>query len=352
MPPRMTIRLRPLFLVPVALALGLLGASVRAAVVSTLYSFTFAEAGSSSRMAPISFDADSLEILHGSFLPNSMGNPTEMAVDETGRLFGYNGLTRQLAEFDPVTLAVLNSTLITLGSLHGLAAHGGTLYSFNSALAPLSFDANSLNLVRGRLVRDTLTSSTCLAVDETGRIFGYNALNHRVMELDPRTLEILHSAAVIGGLHGLAAHRGRLYSYTASDSALAPIVLDANSLTLIQGTFRTSALAAPLPDMAVDAATGRLFAFNALTHQLMELDPSTLAILDSTPIAGYLHGLAVSSVPEPALVPLFPLASAFLLRRRRGRTAGLAQRKASPSRGSPAWRRGRHAQPGQPGLQA
>jgi hypothetical protein len=307
-----------------SLALGVLGATSPAAVASTIYSFTYGGEGSGTTMAPVAFDADSLEVLRGGFLGASLGEPSDMAVDETGRLFGFNGLTRQLAEFDPVTLAVLDSTPITTGALHGLAAHQGTLYSFtygDGVLTPVSFNANSLDLENGSLLGGTLGAPVCMAVDESGRLFGYNPLTHRLMELDPDTLVTLHSAAIIGNLHGLAAHGGSIYSYTYGDTGIAPIALDADSLTLRQGSFLVGSLGDPA-DIAVDAKTGRLFGSNPLRDQLTELDPVTLTVLNSTPIQGGLHGLAVFSVPEPSLLGTLSLAATLALRRRRMVTSG------------------------------
>jgi hypothetical protein len=284
-------------------------------------------------MEPVSFDADSLNVLHGGFLNGSLASATDMTVDETGRLFGFNGLTHQLAEFDPGTLAVIHSTVLT-GYLHGLTAHGGKLYaftySFQGVVSPISLDAYSFAPIQGSFVNGPsgVNSGLNMAIDETGRLFAYNPINHQLSEMDPDTLAVLHATALAGNLNGLAAHAGNIYAYSHGNPGLSPIALDANTFAVRTGTLLPEGLA-PYPEVAVDHNTGRLFGFNPLKHELVELDPITLATLHSTPVIGALHGLAAFSIPEPATASLLSLVAAWALSQLGSRSSSMRRRQRS-----------------------
>ena len=87
--------------------------------------FTYTSEGSL-----LTFDSDTLEQLSG-IAPTSHGASMDLTFDNTGRLFGefQDDIGGHIVEYDPVSLSILNESIISSG-ITGLAARNGILYTF------------------------------------------------------------------------------------------------------------------------------------------------------------------------------------------------------------------------------
>ncbi|MDB6133203.1 MAG: hypothetical protein JWM59_1446 [Verrucomicrobiales bacterium] len=256
----------------------------------------------------VGIDADSLSAVTGTITQGYIP-AQDMAVDGNGRLYGFSIST--LSEYDPVSLTALRS--VSLGNnLNGLAAHNGVLYMYSQGPAAahlLAFDAGDFSLIAGT-PGNSRRFGQDLAFNESGRLFGVSG--HTLFEYDPVSLAVLRSAGAGGGIQGLAARNGILYSYSGDTASPGLITFDADSFSLLSGTLSSSIIAGQ--DLTF-SGSGRLF--GSSRGVVREYDPATLEILHSAPFNGALHGLAI--VPEPGTALLAALGAVRLLGRSRGK---------------------------------
>ena len=256
----------------------------------------------------VAFDANDFSLLSGQVRENlSFGQ--DFTIDETGRLFGIS--SGNLVEYDTVSLQPLRSQSLG-GGLHGLAASDGFiyLYSGGSSLVNLvKIDAHSFQIVSGTL-HGSISPGQDLAFDETGRLFGI-AGGH-FYEYNPDTLTIIRSTRIEGGVNGLAAGNGVLYTYSGTGQTANLLAFDANTFELLSGNLE-GGVTAPM-----DLAFGELDRlYGILSGTLFEYDPVTLEILNSAAVGGGVNGLAV--IPEPSATALFIMAGlGWLLAKRQG----------------------------------
>lgn len=289
-------------------------AIIQPGAAPTIYSLSYGAPGS----GLIGLNANTFTVTHGRFLSTHSTINFSVAVDATGRIFGFEGQNRTLMEFDPVTSEVIHSTTLP-GVLHGLASHNGTIYglSYEGMSAGLiGIDSNTFAITRGRFLDTNSTINLEVAVDQaSGRIFGFHGWSRQLMEYDPTTFQVIRSTTLSGVLHGLAVHNGTIYSlsYGAPGSGL--IGINADTFAITQGRFLSTTSTALLT-VAVDAS-GRIFGFDGWSRQLAEYDPATFEVIRSATMPGVLHGLAVASIPEPSVFLLLAGGMATLGARRR-----------------------------------
>ncbi len=256
---------------------------------------------------PRSYDSDTFELLLEEIGRGDGGlNRTELARDETGRLFGR--VDGRLLEYDPGSLSILNERSFP-ALMSGLAVHDGHIFAYTDVGELLRFSAATLELQSGDL--STGTTGQDLAFDENGRLFG--RVGSTLLEYDPATSAVLNQTTVQGASNGLAARAGRLYTYTSGNDLL---VFDVDTFDLLAGTPTSGAILVSL-DLAFDE-TGRLFGL--IGGDLLEHDPLTREILNRQRVAyttfGRVKGLAVTSIPEPTALIVLSIGGLAVLCRR------------------------------------
>lgn len=228
---------------------------------------------------------------------------------DNGRLFGIGNSV--LVEFDPFTGAVINSQSYA-GSINGLAAVGGRLYSMTSSDTLVIYDQSTL-LPIGSAAQSSSMTHYDLAFSDSGRLFGLGT--NSLIEFDPVTGVALNSTVYSGSITGLAARGNVVYALTGSSPTL--VRYDANSLLPLGAAAAGTTVFTY--DLAFDE-TGRLFGI--VDNQLLEFDPATGSILNAAAFTGSVDGLAATAIPEPTVLFYFA-AGGFVLTasRRKGHRA-------------------------------
>ena len=241
----------------------------------------------------VRFDRDSL-LVEAGFPLNGTGSKNDLAMDETGRVFGI--CNQCLFEYDPQTLQVLRQRTNS-GSLAGVAARAGKIYTLtgidDTNLALVVYGANNFAQIGGPQIQDRLGGGNDLAFDENGRLFGIS--NDWLLEFDPESLERINLRRK-PGLHlaGIAVHGGLIYSITGNSSP-ALVTFDANSLQHLSGVVQDESTGRH--DLAFDGG-GRLFGICA--GCLFEFDPLTLEIVNEQAFSGTSEGIAAERTRPPA----------------------------------------------------
>lgn len=168
------------------------------------------------------------------------------------------------------------------------SAPPGRIYAYTDSGALVVFDSVTLAQVSG--IPPTVHPTADLTVDETGRLFGEwqaGGTTHLV-QYDPLTFGILNERTFPSGIRSLAARGGVIYSYTGMGSM---VTFDAVTLAQLTGPTPTSHGS---QDLAFDEA-GRLFGTYQVgaTMHLLEYNPLTLGVINSTSFPAGLSGLAV-----------------------------------------------------------
>ncbi len=157
--------------------------------------------GGGASFSLVTFDADTLTKTGGDY-QSGLDGRNALAFDESGRLFALsNGY---LAEFDPITLTLINQSAYT-GPMMGLAARNGTVYSLSGDGDPslVTFSANTLTQTGG-LFRSGIGALNELAFDSSGRLYGRT--NNYLAAFDPITLTLQNQQFYSNITYSLAAN--------------------------------------------------------------------------------------------------------------------------------------------------
>jgi len=162
-----------------------------------------------------------------------------------------------------------------------LTGGSNTLVSYN---ADTFQPSGSAALTGGRAEYD-------LAFDNSGRLFGLGILgtSRALLEYDPVTGAIINSSEVTGIISGIAARGGSIYSLTGGSNTL--VSYNADTLQPNGNPALTGGRAEY--DLAFDDS-GRLFGLGVIgaSYALLEYDPATGAIINSSEVAGIISGIA------------------------------------------------------------
>jgi len=236
------------------------------------------------------FDCTSLGLERGA-KQAQVGGVNDLCFDETGRLFGISN--RALIEFDSESMQILNQQNHN-GSIGGIAARGGHLFVLSGtdfgALELIRFNAESLVHQDGTL-QSVIDGLGDLAFDENGRLFAVSS--GKLREFDSTTLQLINEQTHSGGLAGIAAFGGRVYSLTGIST---PVLVTFDADTLLQVGGAALDRVSGLSDLAFDRE-GRLFGING--QVLVEFDPESLQIIHQASHDS-LAGIAAGTLPPPA----------------------------------------------------
>ena len=170
--------------------------------------------------------------------------------------------------------------------LANFARAQGQVYALTGLSSTLvQYSAESLNPV----VAPTPSGAWAdydLAFDQSGRLFGVG--RNSLTEFNPIDGSIINNNLFSGGLSGLAARNGKIYSL----SGLSPTLVqyDANTLLSVSGPAQS------IVDLSYDLAfseTGRLFGVSSTAFY--EFDPLDGTIINSSFHTGNINGLAARS---------------------------------------------------------